>query len=76
MSLPKNFSVSVHRHEDTYIWFELSLHNVIGLLVDDLHGAVLVDLASKLTRLFGSDFGDGTTSGLCPNSDRLILRIE
>ena len=62
--------------EDTYIRLELSLHNMVGLLVNDLHGAVLVDLASKLTRLLGSDLGDGTTSGLCPYCNRLILRIE
>ena len=61
---------------NTYIWLEFPLHDVVGLLVDDRHGAVLVNLSSKLTRLLGSDFGNGTTSGLCPNSDRLILRVE
>ena len=61
---------------DTYIWLEFPLHDVVGLLVDDRHGAVLVNLSSKLTRLLGSDLGNGTTTGLCPNSDRLILRVE
>ena len=61
---------------NTYIWLELPLHNVVGLLVNDRHGAVLVNLSSKLTRLLGSDFRNGTTSGLSPDSDRLILRVE
>lgn len=61
---------------NTYIWLELPLHNLVGLLVNDRHGAVLVNLSSKLARLLGSDLRDGTTSGLCPNSDRLILRVE
>ena len=61
---------------NTYIWLELPLHNLVGLLVNDRHGAVLVNLSSELARLLGSDLRDGTTSGLSPNSDRLILRVE
>ena len=61
---------------NTYIWLEFPLHDVVSLLVNDRHGAVLVNLSSKLTRLLGSDFRNGTTSGLSPNSDRLILRVE
>ena len=46
----------------TYIWLELSLQELAGLLADSRHGAVLVDLTSEFTSCIGGDLGDRATS--------------
>lgn len=54
----------------TYVWLELSLHNLAGLLVNRSHGAVLVDFTTKFASYVGNNFGDRASASRNGN-DRL-----
>ena len=42
----------------TYIGFQLSLEDLASLLVDSLHGIVLVNLSTEFTSCIGCDLRD------------------
>ena len=46
-----------------------------SLLTDGLHGAILADFATKLSRLLGHDLGDRAASG-AHGSDCLRLVVQ